>query len=198
MTGSGFTDGKASHYTQFCGVLLRASAETFRNAGSMMDEEDVSVGGDFRGLTPVRGLTPGPNGDISRRGSKKERRFNGSNGNGNADKAMSPQRQVDKAMSPRPSDRALSPRPDVIQEAPEERLQQEIKDKKSDQKQNESEPAQTQQSYLALTKLGGPDKKPEVKPPTASVPTQGITKQVKRNQQQQAPAGGFSNFLKGR
>ena len=198
VTGTGFTDGKASHYTQFCGVLLRASAETFRNAGSMLDEEDVSVGGDFRGLTPVRGLTPGPNGDISRRGSKKERRFNGSNGNGNMDKAMSPQRQVDKAMSPRPSERALSPRPDVIQEAPEERLQQE--DKKSDQKQNEPEPAQTQQSYLALTKLGGPEKKPEVKPPATSVPTQGITKQVKRNQKQEATAtsGGFSNFLKGR
>merc|ERR1711976_1107019 len=135
-----------------------------------------------------RGLTPGPNGDISRRGSKKERRFNGSNGNGNMDKARSPQRQVDKAMSPRP---------DVIQEAPEERLQEE---KKSEQKQNESEPAQTQQSYLALTKLGGPEKKLEVKPPAASVPTQGITKQVKRNQKQEATAtsGGFSNFLKGR
>lgn len=197
MTGTGFTDGKASHYTQFCGVLLRASAETFRNAGAMLDEEDVSVGGDFRGLTPVRGLTPGPNGDISRRGSKKERRFNGSNGNGNVDKAMSPQRQVDKAMSPRPSERALSPRPDVIQEAPEERLQQEIKDNKSDQKQNESEPPQTQQSYLALTKLGGPEKKPST---TTSASTQGMTKQVKRNQKQEATAtsGGLSSFLKGR
>ena len=197
MTGTGFTDGKASHYTQFCGVLLRASAETFRNAGAMLDEEDVSVGGDFRGLTPVRGLTPGPNGDISRRGSKKERRFNGSNGNGNVDKAMSPQRQVDKAMSPRPSERALSTRPDVIQEAPEERLQQEIKDNKSDQKQNESEPPQTQQSYLALTKLGGPEKKPST---TTSASTQGMTKQVKRNQKQEATAtsGGLSSFLKGR
>ena len=197
MTGTGFTDGKASHYTQFCGVLWRASAETFRNAGAMLDEEDVSVGGDFRGLTPVRGLTPGPNGDISRRGSKKERRFNGSNGNGNVDKAMSPQRQVDKAMSPRPSERALSPRPDVIQEAPEERLQQEIKDYKSDQKQNESEPPQTQQSYLALTKLGGPEKKPST---TTSASTQGMTKQVKRNQKQEATAtsGGLSSFLKGR
>jgi len=197
VTGTGFTDGKASHYTQFCGVLLRASAETFRNAGALLDEEDVSVGGDFRGLTPVRGLTPGPNGDISRRGSKKERRFNGSNGNGNVDKAMSPQRQVDKAMSPRPSERALSPRPDVIQEAPEERLQQEIKDNKSDQKQNESEPPQTQQSYLALTKLGGPEKKSST---TTSASSQGMIKQVKRNQKQETTAisGGLSSFLKGR
>ena len=179
---------------------MRASAETFRNAGSMMEEEDVSVGGDFRGLTPVRGLTPGPNGDISRRGSKKERRFNGSNGNGNVDKAMSPQRHMDKALSPRPSERALSPRPDVIQEAPEERLQQGITDTKSEPKQKESEPPQTQQSYLALTKLGGPEKKAEVKPSVPIATAQGMTKQVKRNQQQEATAtsGGFSTFLKGR
>ena len=200
VTGTGITDGKSSHYTQFCGVLMRASAETFRNASQLMDEEDVSVGGDFRGLTPVRGLTPGPNGDISRRGSKKERRFHGSNSNGNVDQAMSPQRQVEKAMSPRPSERALSPRPDVIQEAPEERLQQDIKDSKADQKQNESDQPQPQQSYLALTKLGGPEKKPEVKPSSSSIPSQGMKKQVKRNQQQEATAtsGGFSTFLKGR
>merc|ERR1711902_383084 len=68
VTGTGFTDGKNSHYTQFCGVLLRASAETFKNASKMMDEEDVSVGGDFRGFTPVRGLTPGPNGELHKRG----------------------------------------------------------------------------------------------------------------------------------
>merc|ERR1712029_443986 len=112
VTGTGFTDGKSSHYTQFCGVLLRASAETFKNASRLMDEEDVSVGGDFRGLTPVRGFTPGPGGDLSRRNSKKERRFNGSGGG--------PQ---EKAMSPRP-DKAMSPKLDVapIPEVAEERL----------------------------------------------------------------------------
>jgi len=207
VTGSGFTDGKSSHYTQFCGVLMRASAETFKNASRMMDEEDISVGGDFRGLTPVRGFTPGPNGDLSRRNSKKERRFNG-NGNGNMDKAMSPQRQMDKAMSPRPSEKAMSPRPlekamsprpevPVIQEAPEERLQSEQAQTPADSKE------QPPQSYLALTKLGGPEKKPE-SPRTVQAPSpQGMKKQVKRNQQQDATTtapsgGGFYTFLKGR
>ena len=205
VTGTGFTDGKNSHYTQFCGVLLRASAETFKNASKMMDEEDISVGGDFRGFTPVRGLTPGPNGDISRRNSKKERRFNG-NGGGNMDKAMSPQRQVEKAMSPRPTERALSPRPEVpvIHEAPEDRLQKDTTESQVDESISkpanvEAKEQQQPQSYLALTKLGGPEKKPEVKQ-TPSTPSQGIKKEVKRNQQQEATSssGGYFTFLKGR
>jgi len=205
VTGTGFTDGKNSHYTQFCGVLLRASAETFKNASKMMDEEDISVGGDFRGFTPVRGLTPGPNGDISRRNSKKERRFNG-NGGGNMDKAMSPQRQVEKAMSPRPTERALSPRPEVpvIHEAPEDRLQKDTTESQVDESISkpaniEAKEQQQPQSYLALTKLGGPEKKPEVKQ-TPSTPSQGMKKEVKRNQQQEATSssGGYFTFLKGR
>merc|ERR1712130_267346 len=184
---------------------MRASAETFKNASRMMDEEDISVGGDFRGMTPIRGFTPGPNGDLSRRNSKKERRFNG-NGNGNMDKAMSPQRQMDKAMSPRPSEKAMSPRPlekamsprPVIQEAPEERLQPEQKSTSSTADQKEQPP----QSYLALTKLGGPEKNPESKTVQAPSP-QGMNKQVKRNQQQDATTtapsgGGFYTFLKSR
>ena len=168
---------------------------------------DISVVGDFRGLTPVRGFTPGPNGDLSRRNSKKERRFNGSNGNGNVDKAMSPQRQVDKAMSPRPTEKAMSPRPDVpvILEAPEERLQSDSAKTSNGEKveENESIDQPPQQSYLALTKLGGPDKKVEAKPtqPTSIPASQGI-KKVKRNvqnQQQEATgSSGFISLLKGR
>ena len=173
-----------------------------------MDEEDVSVGGDFRGMTPIRGFTPGPNGDLSRRNSKKERRFNGSNGNGNVDKAMSPQRQMDKAMSPRPTEKAMSPRPDVpvIPEAPEERLQSDSTKTSNGDKaeENESKEQPPQQSYLALTKLGGPDKKVETKPtqPISSPASQGIKNKVKRNvqnQQQEATgSSGFVSLLKGR
>merc|ERR1719192_952760 len=152
VTGTGFTDGRSSHYTQFCGVMLRASAETLKAASrGAMEEDEVSVGADFRGLTPVRGFTPGPNGDLSRRNSKKEsRRFNGSGG------------AHDKAMSPRPTDRALSPKPDVapIPEVAEERLAVEDTPRQ-DMKPEDGEdkaPA-APQSYLALTKLGSAEKK---------------------------------------
>ena len=199
MTGTGLTDGKSSHYTQFCGVILRASAETFKNASKLMDEEDVSVGGDFRGLTPVRGFTPGPNGDISRRNSKKERRFNGSGSNGNMEKAMSPQRQMDKAMSPRPE-------VPVIQEAPEERLNG---NRNGDGEAPSEAPPVTEgkeqppQSYLALTKLGNAEKKPAQNPAPAATPAQqGSKKQVKRNALHQdstnATSGGIFSFVKGR
>ena len=205
MTGTGFTDSKASHYTQFCGVILRASAETFKNASGLREEDDISVGGDFRGLTPVRGFTPGPSGDISRRNSKKDRRFNGNASNGNMEKAMSPQRQMDKAMSPRPSEKALSPRPEVpvIQEAPEERLIKEENGQieKTQAEETDSKEQQPPQSYLALTKLGGPEKKPAPSP-AQTAPAQGSRKQVKRNIQSQdtttTATGGLFSFVKGR
>ena len=207
MTGTGFTDGRSSHYTQFCGVMLRASAETLKAASrGAMEEDEVSVGADFRGLTPVRGFTPGPNGDLSRRNSKKEsRRFNGSGGG------------QDKAMSPRPTDRALSPKPDVapIPEVAEERLAVEDRGQtevKSEEGGGDKAPV-AQQSYLALTKLGTADKK--VTSPAQPGPAAGGagggggggggsgggtpagTNKVSRGQH--APSGGgFCSFLKGR
>ena len=198
VTGTGFTDGRSSHYTQFCGVMLRASAETLKAASrGALEEDEVSVGADFRGLTPVRGFTPGPNGDLSRRNSKKEsRRFNGSGGG------------HDKAMSPRPTDRALSPKPDVapIPEVVEERLavedrgQPELKPEEG----GEDKAPVAQQSYLALTKLGTADKK--VTSPAQPGPggggggggTPAGTNKVSRGQHAPTGGGGFCSFLKGR
>ena len=202
MTGTGFTDGRSSHYTQFCGVMLRAAAETLKAASrGAMEEDEVSVGADFRGLTPVRGFTPGPNGDLSRRNSKKEsRRFNG-NGGGH-----------DKAMSPRPTERALSPRPDVapIPEVSEERLTvEESARPELKAEEGEDKTPVAQQSYLALTKLGTGDKKltsPAQPAPAAPGGAGGSggaggtpagTNKVSRGQH--APTGGgFCSFLKGR
>ena len=201
VTGTGFTDGRSSHYTQFCGVMLRASAETLKAASrGAMEEDEVSVGADFRGLTPVRGFTPGPNGDLSRRNSKKEsRRFNGSGG------------AHDKAMSPRPTDRALSPKPDVapIPEVAEERLavedrpRQEVKPE-----EGEDKPPVAQQSYLALTKLGSADKKPATGAAGGGGGdgaaggggggTPAGTNKVSRGQHAPSTGGGFGSFLKGR
>ena len=208
VTGTGFTDGRSSHYTQFCGVMLRPSAETLKAASrGAMEEDEVSVGADFRGLTPVRGFTPGPNGDLSRRNSKKEsRRFNGSGGG------------HDKAMSPRPTDRALSPKPDVapIPEVSEERLALEDSPRSEVKPEDGEDKAPVaQQSYLALTKLGTADKK--VTSPAQPTPAAGGgagasgggaggaggtpagTNKVSRGQH--APTGtggGFCSFLKGR
>ena len=181
VTGTGFTDGRSSHYTQFCGVMLRASAATLKAASrGAMEEDEVSVGGDFRGLTPIRGFTPGPSGEgMSRRNSKKEsRRFNGSGAH-------------DKAMSPRPGDRALSPKPDVapIPEAEERLAVTEVEAEAED-----SKAPQAQQSYLALTKLGGSEKKVVSPSPPGGAGAPAGERKVPR-----APsAAGLSSFLKGR
>ena len=183
VTGTGFTDGRSSHYTQFCGVMLRASAETLKAASrGAMEEDDVSVGADFRGLTPVRGFTPGPNGDLSRRNSKKERRFNGS-GSG----------PHEKAMSPRPGDKAMSPRPDVapIPEVVEERLAAKVEEASREEEVEDKAPV-AQQSYLALTKLGSTEKK-------VVSPSQGAAAGVPQGKVCRAgKAAGHTSLLKGR
>jgi len=58
-SGSGISDSKASHFTQFSGVLIRASPDTFKAASkSLAEDENVSVAEGFRGFTPARGFTP--------------------------------------------------------------------------------------------------------------------------------------------
>ena len=58
-SGSGITDSKTSHYTQFSGVLIRASQDTFKAASkSLAEDENVSISEGFRGFTPSRGSTP--------------------------------------------------------------------------------------------------------------------------------------------
>lgn len=188
VTGTGFTDGRSSHYTQFCGVMLRASAETLKAASrGAMEEDDVSVGADFRGLTPVRGFTPGPGGDLSRRNSKKERRFNGSGGGAQ-----------EKAMSPRP-DKAMSPKPDVapIPEVAEERLVVKEETKKVEETPKEEDVEEkapvAQQSYLALTKLGSAEKRVVSPSPGAAAGAAGESKVWRRE-----PGSGLFSVLKGR
>merc|ERR1719277_941224 len=174
VTGTGYTDGKNSHYTQFSGVLLRASQETFKAASrSLAEDEDVSIGeGSFRGFTPMRGFTPGPNGDISRRNSRKEPRRNN---------------DVNKAMSPPPIQENPTPMNGHVpnEEVPARKEKNKLPETKEVNEETATktenhipkpEAANTlvdieapkedkpQQSYLALTGLGGPEKKPEPKP----------------------------------
>eukprot|EP00090_Calanus_glacialis_P047592 TRINITY_DN9958_c0_g1_i1.p1 TRINITY_DN9958_c0_g1~~TRINITY_DN9958_c0_g1_i1.p1 ORF type:complete len:890 (+),score=282.79 TRINITY_DN9958_c0_g1_i1:145-2814(+) len=184
VTGTGYTDTKSSHYTQFSGVLLRASQETFKAASrSLTEDEDVSIGeGSFRGFTPMRGFTPGPNGDISRRNSRKEPRRNNEN------------RDVNKAMSPTPIDenRPVQNGHGSPEEKPVRKEKKKIPDPMEIKEESPTETEQNipsqkvngtlvdieapkgekpQQSYLALTGLGGPDKKAEAKPNQGSSAT---------------------------
>jgi len=58
-SGSAIADSKAAHFTQFSGLLIRASQETFKAASkSLAEDENVSVSEGFRGFTPTRGFTP--------------------------------------------------------------------------------------------------------------------------------------------
>jgi len=205
-TGTGYTDTKNSHYTQFTGVLMRASQETFKAASrSLAEEEDVSIGegGSFRGFTPMRGFTPGPNGDISRRGSRKEPRRNN-----NDNKAMSPppiqengasqngQNGQNGHLSPedKPVRKERKKLPDPPMEIKEESPAPAVNPDSTPQVNGTLtdievlEEKKPQQSYLALTGLGGPDRKTEAKP-NQGTPTTG--RQAAGN-----PNSGFYSFLK--
>jgi len=58
-SGSGISDSKSNHYTQFSGILIRVSPETFKAASkSLAEDENISVAEGFRGFTPARGFTP--------------------------------------------------------------------------------------------------------------------------------------------
>jgi len=179
VTGTGYTDTKNSHYTQFSGVLLRASQETFKAASkSLAEDEDISIAeGSIRGFTPTRGFTPAPNGDISRRNSRKEPRRN--NENRDTNKAMSPKpaednRPIQNGHGPQEEkpvrkEKKKIPNPAEIKEessAEAEKNIQKIETNGTLVDVDNEVPADNkpQQSYLALTKLGGPDKKPEPKP----------------------------------
>lgn len=60
VTGTGFTDTKSSHYTQFSGALLRLAPDTLKAARQgLREDEELSVAeGSLRGFTPARGFTP--------------------------------------------------------------------------------------------------------------------------------------------
>jgi len=192
-TGTGYTDTKNSHYTQFTGVLMRASQETFKAASrSLAEEEDVSIGegGSFRGFTPMRGFTPGPNGDISRRGSRKEPRRNN-----NDNKAMSPPPIQENGASQNgqngqnghgsPDDKPVRKErkklPDPPMEIKEESPAPAVNPDSTPQVNGTLidievlEEKKPQQSYLALTGLGGPDRKTEAKPNQGSSATSMIS-----------------------
>jgi len=195
VTGTGYTDGKNSHYTQFSGVLLRASQETFKAASrSLAEEEDVSIGeGSFRGFTPMRGFTPGPNGDISRRNSRKEPRRNN-----DVNKAMSPppiqenptpmNGHVPNDEVPARKEKKKLPETKEVNEESATKIENQIPKPEATntlvdiEAPKEDKP---QQSYLALTGLGGPEKKQE---PKQSPGTQ--------KSGSMAPNAGFYSFLK--
>jgi len=60
VTGTGFTDTKSSHYTQFSGALLRLAPDTLKAARQgLREDEELSIAeGSLRGFTPARGFTP--------------------------------------------------------------------------------------------------------------------------------------------
>jgi len=55
VTGTGFTDLKSSHYTQFSGIIIRPATEMFDEAARLTnaDEEEMSIRESFRGFTPT-------------------------------------------------------------------------------------------------------------------------------------------------
>jgi hypothetical protein len=67
VTGTGFTDLKSSHYTQFSGLLVRPSADMFDEAAKLTcgEDDELSIRESFRGFTP----TPM---DIERRAASRQ------------------------------------------------------------------------------------------------------------------------------
>ena len=147
----------------------------------------------------MRGFTPGPNGDMSRRNSRKEPRRNNEN------------RDVNKAMSPTPIDenRPVQNGHGSPEEKPVRKEKKKIPDPMEIKEESPIETEQNipsqkangtlvdieapkgekpQQSYLALTGLGGPDKKAEAKP-NQGTPMAG-------NGDPANPNNGFYSFLK--
>jgi len=55
VTGTGFTDLKSSHYTQFSGLLIRPSADMYDEAAKLTcaEDDELSIRESFRGFTPT-------------------------------------------------------------------------------------------------------------------------------------------------
>ena len=57
--GTGIVDAPSHHLTQFVGILLRPSQDSFKAAvKAVTDDDGLNFSEGFRGLTPSRGTTP--------------------------------------------------------------------------------------------------------------------------------------------
>merc|ERR1719334_2272090 len=183
VTGTGFTDTKNSHYTQFSGTLLRVSPDTIKAAKrQLQEEEDISVAeGSLRGFTPARGFTPTRDPSGHRGFTPNPGEQNGETGPTPKPKRNGVQRKEETAEEKKIAKEPIYARVDKVTKQAEEpkiNVQKSSEESKTSQnpklsksaeepkpsptsepetKQPEAEKA-PQQSYLALTGLGGPSK----------------------------------------
>jgi len=174
VTGTGLSDTRNSHYTQFSGVMLRPSPDTFRSAlrqAQAENEDDLSIGeSSLRGFTPSRDLR----GTSARRGPSVTRTITSPPPPGAKQNGVAPvQNGAEPAAPVQNGDAPVTP--------------------KERSKKKEKDADKPQQSYLALTGLGGAGEKKdevaaeaEVKSPKAEVKSPKAEK-PKQQQQQQPP-----------
>jgi len=179
-SGSAIADSYTSHHTQFSGVLMRASQETFKAASkSLAEDENVSVAEGFRGFTPSRGFTP-------TRGFTPSRGTTPSRSRGMTPEALLP------VVPEAPTQKPPHPEFDAIRTL--------IKNDEAKEDDKQKEDDKPQQSYSSVAK------KSTSKIPTGtSKTTPNTPKQAPANQAAQPPpsapatpkaSGGFYSFLK--
>ena len=162
-TATGITDHKASHYTQFIGLLMRPSVdslhEVVRRLGAPDFDEDVSLAAAGDNDASVRSsastLRGSVNGESSRRAGGRKGGGGGSSSSAIASRIMSPPPQ-DVGVGNGIHTLAISEEPEILMEK-ENRSKQEAKGSKEKQvnRAETEEKDKKEQSYLALTGLGG-------------------------------------------
>lgn len=229
VTGTGLSDTKSSHYTQFSGVILRPSPDTFRSAirqAAQDAEDDVSLGeGSIRGFTPTPSnvelrAASRRTASVTRTAIPEEPKQNGVSNlpaptqNGAVKEPAATQKKEVAVKEPAPTQNGTAKEPAPIQNGPakeptpiqtvlaKEPAPTQIEGvevgtkitpvertkKKTKEETKEEKP---QQSYLALTGLGGADKKENGdKPPPASEPA------AKQAVKKPEAGNAFYSFLK--
>jgi len=201
VTGSGMTDTKSSHYTQFSGFLLRADAETYRSlAKRLAEDEEMSMMEGFRGFTPARGLTPTRGFTPSRGTTPTPGTTNGDAGQHvrKTSRALSPREEIPNGVDVKHLSNGVSHQPTTNGVEPKVAGKESPAKKDPTMKPllenavsiNEEDEVKTQQSYLALTKLGAPvPRAPERRGSQASQISQASTNMdspsTKKSQKQQ-------------
>jgi len=171
VTGTGLSDTKSSHYTQFSGVILRPSMETvrsfIRNTQAEEDDDRSIREGSIRAFTPtpssaeLRAAARSRNSVIRTLDSASEHGI----------RTLEPEPPKLNGASQENGVRDLkSPTPRVLSPTPKEKSLKEVPGPKeagkaSKEGTKEAGKEKTQQSYLALTGLGGTEKKNEPESP---------------------------------
>jgi len=220
VTGTGLSDMKNSHYTQFSGVILRPSPETVRSAirqAAQAEEDDISIRESFRGFTPtpsavelraasrqrsvVRNIEPTPTATEGQKVNGLPESVPVSTSVPQTPPQAAPQQNGVPAQ-PKEAAPITPPVPVTPKERTKKKDKEDKKEKEEDKEKDKDKP---QQSYLALTGLGGEKKaakpaesaKPSPTPAAAGPANGGETAAVKTPAAaKKSESSGFYSFLK--